>query len=89
MVCCSFQELPLVVKLINRGARPNITDDCIRTPLHFAVRKGHLEVSKKLIESGASPLAEDGLGATPLGIAIMNLNDTMSALMLKEMDSAK
>ena len=39
------------------------------TALHIAVKRGHNEIVKKLLESGADPLMKDGNGMSPLDIA--------------------
>lgn len=76
----------MVTKLLQRGADARATDESQRSPLHFTVRKGHVAVTEKLLEYGASPLQEDHLGSAPISIAINNKNDEMSALLLKYTD---
>lgn len=73
-----------MTKLIQRGASTRSKDEGNRTPLHYAVRKGHIAVAEKLLEFGACPTQSDQLGATPLGVALSNKNDELAGLMLKE-----
>jgi len=40
------------------------------TPLHLAARYSRADVAKKLLDAGASPLAEDNSGRTPVHAAI-------------------
>lgn len=39
------------------------------TPLHWASRKGHLEVVRELLAAGADTQAKNGVGKTPLHLA--------------------
>jgi ankyrin repeat protein len=48
------------------GADRFVADDQGWTLLHVAAAKGHLEVTKYLVQQGLSPNAKDGLGFTPL-----------------------
>ena len=52
------------------------------TPLLFAVREGHLDTVKALIESGASPNDALSDGETALHIAAMNANYDVGAYLL-------
>jgi ankyrin repeat protein len=45
-------------------------DPLNQTPLHVAVFIGHLEIARDIISSGADINAEDGLGRSPLRLAI-------------------
>ena len=40
------------------------------TPLHLAARYSRADVAKKLLDAGASPLAQDNSGRTPMHAAI-------------------
>lgn len=77
----------MVTKLLQRGADARATDESQRSPLHFTVRKGHIAVTEKLLEYGASPLQEDHLGSSPISISLSNKNDEMSCLLLKYIDA--
>ncbi len=41
-----------------------------KTPLHFAVRQGHLSIAQMLLNAGANPRIEDNEGLTPFGVAV-------------------
>jgi uncharacterized protein len=60
--------LPVVVKLIERGADVNKPG---WTPLHYAATKGHLEVINVLLENHAYIDAASPNGSTPLMMAAM------------------
>ena len=57
----------MVELLIEHGADVNHQDDDGRTPLHWAARKGHLEIVSILIEEGADVNVRSLVkGETPL-----------------------
>ena len=67
-----------VKNILARKLCPNIdapksvvTDD---TPLFVAVREGHLDIARMLIENGASPLKRLRNGRTPLHTAVEDGN---------------
>ena len=62
-------DLPLVEDLLRRKYPVNRFDAIGKTPLHYAVREGHLAVIDRLLEAGANPDAHDErwVGDTPLG----------------------
>jgi ankyrin repeat protein len=56
-----------VNQLIDRGTDPNLPDAWAgQTPLHWAVRLGHENTARALIERGADVNARDDRGNTPL-----------------------
>ncbi|MGE5152822.1 MAG: ankyrin repeat domain-containing protein [Bdellovibrio bacteriovorus] len=55
--------------LIRRGADPNRPDAQGESPLHLAVRLGHLETTRRLLQRGADVNRPDGAGRTPLSLA--------------------
>ena len=59
-----FNQLKIVVFLINQGADPKIMSNK-KTPLMFAAKYGHLAIAKLLIEKGADKrtLSPKGLSA--------------------------
>lgn len=60
----------LVQFLLEHGANPNaMTVPDSTSPLHIAVEHGTLDDVRNLISFGASPIARNGEGATPLSIA--------------------
>ena len=46
----------------------------MQTALHIAVRKGHLDIVKLLVEKGSDVNAKDIAGRTPLWYAIKSEN---------------
>jgi hemoglobin len=64
---CASESGPGVVRaLIQAGAHVNAADGVTRaTPLHMAARRGHLEIARTLLDSGAAINARDSKGDTP------------------------
>ena len=58
-------------------------DQCLNTPLHYAVERGCLESTKILMEKGANFLQKNNKDSTPLSIASIHNHDTIVAFMLK------
>ena len=58
------------------------------TPLMAAVVKGHLEISKALVEAGADPNLTDANGATALHYAVMFNNQELATLLMDAKASA-
>ena len=54
---------------LRRGADVNGVDKSGRTALHFAARRGQLEITKLLLEAGADPAAKDHEGNDALAMA--------------------
>lgn len=65
-------ELETIRKLINRGARINITNKFGQTPLHLAAMDNHSAVVRLLLQAGADVGAQDNEGRTPLHYAAGN-----------------
>jgi ankyrin repeat protein len=57
-------------------------DEIFATPLHFACKKGHLEIAKKLLEKGANPSNQKNDERTPLHDAAENGFTQLVALLL-------
>lgn len=61
-------DLTRVDELLRRGYPVNRFDDLGKTPLHYAVERGHIAVVERLIAAGANVNAHDQrvIGNTPL-----------------------
>ena len=59
-------NIEVVKQHIAAGTDVNGMDTIGRTPLYFAVFKGHKEIAELLIEKGADVNAKAGFGTTPL-----------------------
>lgn len=60
----------LVSVLVAAGAAVGAVDKTFRaTPLHLAVRAGHLAAAGALVEAGADPRVKDAYGRTPIDYA--------------------
>jgi ankyrin repeat protein len=46
------------------------TDECLKTPLHWAAEKDHYEIAKMLLDAGADLEATTSWGATPFDWAV-------------------
>ena len=55
--------------LVRRGADLNRPDPAGETPLHLAIRHGHLAAVRRLLQRGADVNQPDGAGLTPLALA--------------------
>ena len=69
---CASESGPEVVRaLVRAGADVNACGGVMRvTALHVAARRGHVEIARALLESGAAMNARDRKGDTPLVRAI-------------------
>jgi ankyrin repeat protein len=50
----------------------NATTEDRKTVLHWAVEKGQLEIIKQLFKKDVNVSVQDGIGNTPLNLAIKN-----------------
>lgn len=69
---CSAETGPEIVRILVRaGAEVNYNGGATRaTPLHMAARRGYAGIARALLESGASVVARDTRGCTPLDRAV-------------------
>lgn len=56
---------PILKLLLQAGANPNIPNEKLQYPLHFAAFQKHTSTVKLLLEHGANPRALDRKGRTP------------------------
>lgn len=65
-------KYPCAVELLKYNINPNIVNRWGRTPLHIAVKDGHLDHVKSLVSAGADIFVTDGSNNTPYEIAMNN-----------------
>jgi len=63
------RDIESILKLINMGADINTHGLNGYTALHVALERGKGAVAQRLVDRGASMLATDGSGNTPLMLA--------------------
>ena len=56
--------------MLANSAATNVQDSTGATPLHEAVRYGHKDIAKILLDAGANVNAKDNLGKTPILVII-------------------
>jgi truncated hemoglobin YjbI len=80
---CASETGPDVVRtLVRAGADVNACGGVTRaTALHMAARRGHVEIARALLDSGAAVHARDRKGDTPLQRAINCRQDGVSRLL--------
>ncbi|NET91511.1 MAG: ankyrin repeat domain-containing protein [Kamptonema sp. SIO1D9] len=64
----SVNNIEIVEMLLQNGADPD-SKMCLGIPLHEAIKKGRVYISKILLEAGASINLVDDMGCTPLMLA--------------------
>jgi truncated hemoglobin YjbI len=82
---CASETGPEVVRaLVRAGADVNAGGGVTRaTALHMAARRGHVEIARTLLDSGAAVNARDYKGCTPLQRAINCRKNGVSQLLLE------
>jgi hemoglobin len=82
---CASETGPEVVRaLVRAGADVNACNGVTRaTALHMAARRGHVEIARALLDSGASVNTRDRKGDTPLQRAINCRKNRVSQLPLE------
>ncbi|RYP07700.1 hypothetical protein DL765_009042 [Monosporascus sp. GIB2] len=68
---------------IDRGAFLDLIDKKVRTPLSWAVEKGHKAIAKLLLEKGANTEVKDGNGRTPLSWAAVKGHEAIVKLLVE------
>jgi hemoglobin len=82
--CGSWTGPEVVRALVRAGADVNACCGVTRaTALHMAARRGHVEIAKELLDSGAAVNARDRKGDTPLQRAINCRKNGVSLLLLE------
>ena len=84
-----FGQIPLVHRLLNLGADPNVQEEDDPTPLMDAVGRGNLDLVKVLLDAGADPqrTAEEGL--TAFDLAVRNREREIVKLLEKHVAPSK
>lgn len=88
LACCgTVENTDIVDLLLNRNAQIHARCDAQNshrgnTALHFAALNGHRATAKKLLDRGASPLAKNSSGTTPIDIANSKLNGASKTSMM-------
>ncbi|KAK9122195.1 hypothetical protein Syun_019812 [Stephania yunnanensis] len=73
-----------ILEYINNGVSVNLKDSEGRTPLHWAVDRGHLEVAELLVSNNADVNAKDDEGQTPLHYAAMCDREAIAEFLVKQ-----
>jgi hemoglobin len=82
--CASETGPEVVCALVRAGADINACGGVTRaTALHMAARRGHVEIARALLDSGAAVNARDRKGDTPLQRAINCRKNGVSQLLLE------
>jgi hemoglobin len=82
--CASETGAEVVKALLRAGADVNACGGVTRaTALHMAARRGHVEIARALLDSGAAVIARDRKGDTPLQRAINCRKTAVSQLLLE------
>lgn len=66
MVASAKGFVPIVTKIVEKGANVHAANEDENTALHMAARRGHLQVVDILLDSGANPMSRNMWGETPL-----------------------
>ena len=82
---CAWETGPAVVRaLVGAGADVNAASGVTRaTALHMAARRGHVEIARALLDSGAAVNVRDRKGDTPLQRATKCRKNSVSQLIIE------
>ena len=83
LYACESGDIELVQYHIRMGIDPNYQHpEFLTAPLLEAIRFGHLEIAKFLIENGANPAIQEAFGKeTPMSIAVEKKNEAAIQLL--------
>jgi hypothetical protein len=71
----------IFLRLLQRGASPNVTDACRRTPLHIAAREGLVEATHLILAHCNGFSQPDSDGETALKLAVRSSTETAELLL--------
>ncbi|KAJ4913503.1 Acyl-CoA-binding domain-containing protein 2 [Raphanus sativus] len=77
-------EVENLLKSIESGIPVNAKDSEGRTPLHWAIDRGHLQIAKLLVDKNADVNAKDNEGQTPLHYAVVCDRETIAEFLVKQ-----
>ncbi|XVF10106.1 hypothetical protein REPUB_Repub07fG0154400 [Reevesia pubescens] len=77
-------ELNNLLKCIESGVSVNLLDGEGRTPLHWAVDRGHLKITEALVSRNADVNAKDNEGQTPLHYAVVCEREDIAEFLVKQ-----
>ncbi|KAK7410732.1 hypothetical protein VNO78_01758 [Psophocarpus tetragonolobus] len=76
-------DMANLLKCIENGVSVNLKDSEGRTPLHWAVDRGHLNVTELLVGRNADVNAQDNDGQTPLHYAVTCEREAIAEYLVK------
>ncbi|KAA3454874.1 acyl-CoA-binding domain-containing protein 1-like [Gossypium australe] len=77
-------ELDNLLKCIESGVSVHLQDSEGRTPMHWAVDRGHLKIAEALLSRNANVNAKDNEGQTPLHYAVMCEREDIAKFLVKQ-----
>lgn len=77
-------EVENLLKCIESGIPVNARDSEGRTPLHWAIDRGHLNVAKALVDNKADVNAKDNEGQTALHYAVVCEREALAEFLVKQ-----
>lgn len=82
--CAREGEIDKLHKYIGDGVSVNLQDSEGRTPLHWAVDRGHTNIVELLLSKSADVNAKDNEGQTPLHYAAMCDREDVAEILVKQ-----